>query len=151
MSRDHRLMLLAAAAAVALTSCGPAAQPVQTGPAAAPPPVAGEIAEPSGPSKDAPLDRSIGALTAGEERQVRIKGRLSAIIGMRLVPPKLIFKVTDASGTVLAVINEKAQLKEGTKLELVGTYHEIPSPMYSGPGEAPKETVFEVERYLDLP
>ena len=70
---------------------------------------------------------------------------------MRLVPPKLIFKVTDASGTVLAVINEKAQLKEGTRLELVGTYHEIPSPMYSGPGEAPKETVFEVERYIDLP
>ena len=74
MSRDHRLMLLAAATAAALASCGPAAQPVQTGPAPAPPPVAREIAKPSGPSKDAPLDRSIGELTTGEERQVRIKG-----------------------------------------------------------------------------
>jgi hypothetical protein len=149
MSRDHRWMVLAAAAA--MLSCGPAAPPARTGPASPPPPLAREMAKPTGPSKDAPLERSIGELTSGEVRQVRIKGVLSAIVGMRLVPPKLIFKVTDRTGTVLAVINEKAKLKEGTKLELVGSYHEIPSPMYSGPGEAPKETVFEVDRYIDLP
>ena len=150
MSRDHRWMVLAAAAA--MVSCGPAAPPVRTVSASPPPPpLAREMAQPTGPSKDAPLDRSIGELSGGEVRQVRIKGVLSAIVGMRLVPPKLIFKVTDRTGTVLAVIKEKAQLKEGTKLELVGRYHEIPSPMYSGPGEAPKETVFEVDRYIDLP
>jgi hypothetical protein len=82
---------------------------------------------------------------------VRVTGVITRILGMRLVPPKIIFNVTDNSGTVKVVINEKAQLTEGTKMELVGRYKTIPSPNHSGPGDAPTEEVFVVERFLDLP
>jgi len=104
-----------------------------------------------GSAETGPADVAIADLTPDPDRDVRIKGVISSIVGMRLVPPKLILKLTDNTGTVIAVINEKVQLSEGTKMELVGRYRTAPSPMHNGPGDAPTEQVFVVERYLDLP
>jgi hypothetical protein len=128
---------------------GPSAAPVSQ-PPAAPPPVAGAPA-PQPAAANAPVDVAIADLTPDPDRVIRIKGVISSVVGMRLVPPKVILKVTDNSGTATVLINEQVQLSEGTKMELVGSYKTIPSPMYSGPGEAPTEEVFVVERYLDLP
>lgn len=135
-------------AALILVSCGDKRQQVKTGPQG---PAHSEPAKPQPVEPTKPDDVAIGDLTPDPARTVRVKGVLSSIVGMRLVPPKLIFKITDNSGTVLAVINERLQLSEGTNLELVGQYRSIPSPMHTGPGEAPEEAVFVVERYLDLP
>ncbi len=98
-----------------------------------------------------PPDLRISDLTLDPDKEVRIKGQVIEIVGMRMVPPKVIFKVYDGSETVMAVINEQLQLNGGEKMELVGKYMEIPSPMHTGPDEAPKESVFVVERYLILP
>ena len=113
----------------------------------------GEEATPSAPERaaDAPDDVAISDLVPDPGRVVRIKGVLSAVVGMRLVPPQRIFQVTDRTGAVKVVIYEEVQLKEGTRLELVGRYKAIPSPMHTGPDEAPPENIFVVERYLDLP
>jgi hypothetical protein len=135
---------------VLMLACGkPNPPPATAGASTARPPA--ETAPPTGPAPDAPQDLEIASLSPDPDRIVRIKGVLAASIGMRLVPEMLVFTLTDSTGTVLAVIKENVQLKEGIRLELVGRYHAVPSPMYRGPGEAPKETVFEVERYLDLP
>lgn len=120
-------------------------------PQAAPAPAEPEIARPApeaGPT--GPVTVAIGALQPNPDREVRVKGVVSRVLGMRLVPPKVIFQLTDDSGSVTAVINEKAQLSEGTTLELVGRYHSVPSPMHSGPGTPPQEPTFVVDRYLDL-
>lgn len=135
------------------TGCGAPQKPATAGPPTGAPP---EVAPPAQASPDpsaetGPADVAIADLAPDPEREVRIKGVISSVVGMRLVPPKVILKLTDDSGTVTAVINEKAQLAEGTKMELVGKYMSVPSPMHNGPGEAPPEDVFVVERYLDLP
>jgi len=141
---------------VALAGCSSGAQ--QAGPASPPatpsPPASPTAVTPTpapSPATDAPADVAVGSLAPNPDRVVRIKGVVSSVVGMRMVPPKVILKVSDNSGTVTVVINEQAQISEGTKMELVGTYKAIPSPMYNGPGEAPTEDVFVVERYLDLP
>lgn len=147
--------LLGVLSLLALVGCSSGAQ--QAAPAsppaappsspASPPPAAVD----PGPAADAPVDVPIGNLSPDPDRVVRIKGVVSSVVGMRMVPPKVILKVSDNSGTVTVVINEQTQISEGTKMELVGAYKAVPSPMYNGPGEAPTEDVFVVERYLDLP
>lgn len=122
----------------------PARTPSSASPVAAPAP--GPEPKPAGPA-----DVAIGELVLDAERTVRIKGVVSEVLGMRLVPPKVVFKVADQTGAVTVVINEQVQITEGTKMELVGKYGSFPSPMHSAPGEAPKESVFVVERFLDLP
>lgn len=83
-------------------------------------------------------------------KTVRIRGVISSIVGIRMVPAKVIFKISDSSETLTVVLNERVTLKEGTRVELVGRYKKMPSPTHTGPGEPPWEAVFEVERYLDL-
>jgi hypothetical protein len=138
-----------------LAACSSGApKPATTGPGQPEPGSTGTAGAPAAAPAAAmggPAELAIGDLVVDKERTVRIKGMISAIVGMRLVPPKVIFKVTDNTGTVTAVINEQAQLSEGTKVELVGTYDSVPSPTYDGPGEAPREDIFVVERHLDLP
>jgi len=133
-----------------LGSCSTQQTPAPAGPGPAPAANTAPAPEPAA-SPDAPADVSIGDLVVDKQRVIRIKGVISAIVGMRLVPPKVIFKVTDDTGTVLVLINEKAQLSEGTRMELVGHYKSIPSPTYGGPDEAPPQNIFVVDRYLDLP
>ncbi len=107
-----------------------------------PPPVA---------SPDRPVDLRIRELVVDPGKTVRIRGIVSSIVGIRLVPPKVIFKITDSVETITVLINEQITLKEGMRIELIGKYKEIPSPAHSGAGEPPREAVFVVERYLDLP
>ena len=97
------------------------------------------------------MELRVSDLTIDPDRTVRITARVESILGMRLVPPKVIFKITDSQETVTVLINDKVTLKEGMMIELVGQYKTIPSPMYTGPGEAPREAVFVVERFLDIP
>ena len=135
--------------ALASVSCGsPASTPAAT---PAPPPSAAEPAAHPSERPTAPAEQAIGDLSPDPKRTVRIRGMVTQIVGLRLVPPQVIFKIQDRSGAVTAVIYEQVQLDEGKKLELVGKYHNIPAPTYTGPGEAPREDVFVVERYLDLP
>jgi hypothetical protein len=113
--------------------------------AAAGTPTASEV------SPDKPVELRISALTVDPGKTVRIRGTIASVLGIRLVPPKVIFKVSDSTEMVTVVINEQVTLKEGARIELVGKYRNVASPMYTGPGEAPKEAVFVVERFLDLP
>lgn len=138
---------------VVLAACSSgASKPATTGPGQPEPGAPGSAAAPApAAAMGGPADVAIGDLVVDKERTVRIKGTVTAVVGMRLVPPKVIFKVSDGSGTVTAVINEQVQLTEGNKFELVGTYDSVPSPTYDGPGEAPRENIFVVERHLDLP
>jgi len=102
---------------------------------------------PSGP----PL-LQISRLSPSATKEVRIRGTISKVIGVRMVPPRTIFELRDASGTATLVIKERKQsLTEGTKMEAVGNYMEAPDPMYTGPGEAPKKVIFVVDRYIDMP
>ncbi len=142
------------ALSVLLISCGSAAQapPVRSGGSAA-----GSGAESGLAAGDvnaqhqSPVELRVSDLTIDPDRTVRITARVDSILGMRLVPPKVIFKISDSQETITVLINEKVTLKEGMKIELVGHYKTIPSPMYTGPGEAPKEAVFVVDRFLDIP
>ncbi|MCC6749634.1 MAG: hypothetical protein IT371_18355 [Deltaproteobacteria bacterium] len=130
--------------ACARTGEGPAptpSPPRAATPVAAPPPER---------APDAPEELKIAALRPGATGLARVRGSVATVVGMRLVPPKVVFRLADGSGSVLVVINEQLQLSEGTKLELVGKYREMDSPMHSDPTPAPKEMVFEVERYLQL-
>lgn len=85
------------------------------------------------------------------DRLLRLAGVVNRVLGMRMVPQSVIFEFRDNTGTVRVVINEKADLNVGDRIELVGSYRHIPSPMYTGPGEAPKDNVFVVERFLVFP
>jgi hypothetical protein len=125
----------------------PAAGPTAGG-GPAPEPAAQPAAD--APAADAPTDVEIANLVSDPEKVVRIKGVISKVVGMRLVPPQRILELTDNSGTVKVVIYDEAQFTEGTKMELVGQYKPIPSPTHDGPGEAPKEPIFVVERFLDM-
>lgn len=125
-----------------------ASAPVKSSPPSEP--EGAEIAQPEQPTTAGPTDVPIGEISLDPEQTIRIKGMISAVLGMRMVPPKVIFKLTDNTGTVTAIIMEQTTLSEGARMELVGVYKQIPSPMYAGPGEAPLEDVFVVERYLDL-
>ena len=102
------------------------------------------------PAAAGPAVLRISELTVDEDRTVRITGTIVTIEGLRMVPPKVIFKVSDSQETVTVLIKKQVSLREGARIELVGRYQEIPSPMYQGPGEPPKQAVFVVERYLDL-
>lgn len=98
-----------------------------------------------------PLELRISELEVNPDRTVRIVGIITAIDGIRLVPPKVIFRVSDSDETITVLIKEQTTLQEGTRIELVGTYQEIPSPVHDGAGEPPRQAVFVVERYLTLP
>jgi hypothetical protein len=98
-----------------------------------------------------PVELRISDLTVDPEKTVRISGTIASIEAMRLVPPKVIFKITDSTETITVLINEQVTLKEGMRIELVGRYKNIPSPSHSGPGEPPREAIFVVERFIDLP
>jgi hypothetical protein len=128
----------------------PPATPEKAGTAPAQPAAPAGDDAPAGPAADAPADVEIGSLMSDPEKVVRIKGVISKVVGMRLVPPQRILEVTDNTGTVKVVIYDEAQFTEGTKMELVGKYKPIPSPTHDGPDEAPKEPIFVVERFLDL-
>jgi hypothetical protein len=88
--------------------------------------------------------------TVDPARTVRIRGVITSIVGIRMVPATIVFKISDSTETVTVVINERVNLREGTKIELVGRYKEVPSPTHAGPGEPPRVAVFVVDRYLDL-
>jgi hypothetical protein len=145
---------------VAGIGCG-ARQPAEPAPAQRYPAGPAQGAPPATPpspesgtgtaSTSGPAEVPIGELSPNPDRTVRVKGVVSNVMGLRLVPPKVVFKIRDVSGTVTAVINERIQLEEGTRLEVVGTYSRVPSPMYTGPGDAPLDAVLVAERYLELP
>jgi len=149
MNRWLVLILLA----LALPGCASPTQQGNTAPAGPAPTATPTPAPAPTPSVEstAPPDIPVGQLVPDADRVICVKGTISSIVGIRLVPPKVILKVTDDTGTVLVLINEKAQLSEGMRVELVGNYKPIPSPTYDGPGEAPLQNVFVVDRYLDLP
>ena len=139
----------------AAAGCGSAKPPPRTVAEATPVKTA-EMAEPAEADElpaasDAPRDVQISALAPDAAAIVRIRGVVAQVVGMRLVPPRLIFAVRDNSGTVTALISEKTELSEGARIELVGTYKPIPSPMHTGPGDAPEEPIFVVERYFRMP
>ncbi|MCA9671747.1 MAG: hypothetical protein KC503_39380 [Myxococcales bacterium] len=148
------LSLLALVAGCA-SSTPPPAQPTnkkQPAKRADPPP---KPAAPTKPDRasDAATGVKIGSLTVDENKVVRVRGRVSSFKGIRLVPPSMIFTVTDGSGTLTAVIYEKQkpELREGVEVELIGTYKNTKSPMHQGPGTPPKEDVLVVDRYLISP
>ncbi len=142
---SHPLALLTAAllTAACATPKPPPQAPTQQ-PAADPAEAAAGDTTAGGPAPNVP----IGELAVNAENEVRVAGVVSRVLGMRLVPPKMIFQVSDSSGTVLVVVNEKASFTEGQKIELVGHYKSIPAPMYNGPGDAPEEPVLVVDRYI---
>ncbi len=135
--------------ALILAGCGPPAKPPQSNPSASG--SAGNV-NPAAAPRDGtvPVTLKIKELHVDPAKSVRIRGVITSILGIRMVPAKVIFKISDSSETITVVINEQVQLKEGTQVELVGRYKELPSPMHTGPGEPPREAVFEVERFLDL-
>jgi hypothetical protein len=100
---------------------------------------------------DAPQDLTIDRLTPDEEKVVRLRVVVTALKGMRLVPPMMIFTAEDDTGSVTVVIKDKVEFSEGARLELVGRYKPIPSPTHDGPPPAPEEPIFVVERFIDLP
>jgi hypothetical protein len=135
--------------AMLVASCGPVSATSSNRPAVASAPRnATPVQE---PAELRPIDLRVKDFAVGAKRNIRANGLITTILGIRLVPAKIIFKFADGSGEVTAVINEQVTLKEGSKIELVGKYVMAPSPMYSGPGEPPMEEVFVVERYLALP
>jgi hypothetical protein len=101
-------------------------------------------------SPDQPIELRISQLKIDPAKTVRIQGYITAIKAIRLVPPNVVFAISDSKETITALIKEQIILKEGTKVELIGKYKEIPSPV-EGNAEAPREAVFVVERYTDLP
>jgi len=134
-------------AAQAETKPAAAAEPAGAAePATESPPVEATVAG------SAVQDTTIVDLVPDAEQVVRIGAVVVQTLQMRLVPPMIVFRVRDKSGgEVNVLLKEQKVLQEGTRLELVGKYHEVPSPSYSGPGEAPPELLFVVERYLVLP
>ncbi|MFH1130998.1 MAG: hypothetical protein V1754_06660 [Pseudomonadota bacterium] len=103
------------------------------------------------PMVKAPENITIDKLQQDPNKVVRIRGYVSAVLGMRMVPRQTIITMRDDTGAVTAVIEDEDSLKEGTEVELTGRYQEIPSPMYNGPDEAPKEPVFVVESVFRVP
>ena len=143
--------LVVGIAIATLSACGGSAKPAarRTTPSK-PPPAEEKTAGPKVPPPASTVT-PISSLTVDASRQVTIKGYVSALVGLRMVPERTIFKVRDKTGEVLAVIEKRdSALQEGLKLEIVGTYKMIPSPMYTGPGKAPQEAVLVVDRYLTL-
>lgn len=135
----------------AMASCGTPPPPPQTGPKAAQPAASsGEQTEGTvvPPTDGAPATVTVGELAPDADREVRVTGVVEQILGMRLVPAKVIFKIRDNTGSVTVVINEKAEITEGQRVEIVGYYKAIPSPMHDGPGEGPEEPVFVVDRFI---
>jgi hypothetical protein len=113
-------------------------------------------AEPSpGQHKNAPapadaVTLKISDLQVDPGKRVHLRGIVSSIVHVHKVPARVVFKISDsATETITVVINELRDLKEGTQVELVGRYKELPSPTHKGPGEPPREAVFEVERILE--
>jgi len=96
-------------------------------------------------------DLPIGRLQVDPETTVRIVGFVSELGQIRMVPPRTVFRLRDDSGAVTVVLEERQVLTEGTRLELVGKYKEIPSPAHVDVEDAPPEACFVVERYLVLP
>ncbi len=121
---------------------------------AGPPPAPPPATQPAAKDGTRPLELKISDLVKDVDivpaKTVRIRGTVSSIVGIRMVPAKVVFKISDSRETLTVVINERVTLKEGTRVELVGRYKKMPSPTHTGPGEPPWEAVFEVERYLDL-
>ena len=91
----------------------------------------------------------ISDLQVDPAKTVHIRGVISSILGIHKVPAKVVFRISDSTETITVVINEQRELKEGTRVELVGRYKQLPSPTHRGPGEPPREAVFEVERFLE--
>ncbi len=129
-----------------LAACHPTSAPPPANPQTPPP--ASRVAP---PEPTAPVTLKISELSVAPDKPVRIRGTITSIVGMRMVPAKVIFKISDSTETITVVINEQVQLKEGARIELVGRYKQMPAPMHTGPGEPPRQAVFEVERYVDLP
>ena len=157
--RHRTVSFLAATLALVFGACAssttgsPAGTPENPPPSApsspsAPPP---EAPPSDAPAKDAPRDMRISALLPDAQKVVRVRGVVTEVLGLQLVPPKFIFNVRDESGTVMALINDKSDLSEGSKVEIIGIYKVIPAPRHGGPGPAPEESVLVVDRYLTLP
>jgi hypothetical protein len=147
MERAGHSTLRAALVGLLVAGGGPAARPPQV----TPPPAAEQKAPPVlDDGSTVPVTLRIKQLQVDPAKSVRIRGVISSILGVRMVPAMVIFKISDSSETITVVLNEQVQLKEGTEVELVGRYKELPSPLHNGPGEPPREAVFEVERFLDL-
>jgi len=50
----------------------------------------------------------------------------------------------------MALIKGKVQIELGLRLDAVGHYREIPSPVYTGPSTPPPKKVLIIERFLKL-
>lgn len=96
-------------------------------------------------------DMPIGRLSLDPSRSVRVVGMVSRLGQIRMVPPRTVFRLRDQSGAVTVVLDERKVLAEGTRLEIVGRYKEIPSPAHVDVDDAPSEACFVAERYLILP
>lgn len=147
MSSGGPSSLRAVLVAVLVAGCGPSARPLQP----IPPRPAPHKAPPSlDGGNTVPVTLKIKQLQVDPAKSVRIRGVISSILGIRVVPARVVFKISDSSETITVVINEQVRLREGTEVELVGRYKELPSPIHDGPGEPPRQAVFEVERFLNL-
>lgn len=107
--------------------------------------------QPYGAGRDALVDVPIGRLSLDPSRSVRVVGMVSQLGQLRMVPPLTVFRLRDDSGAVTVVLDERKVLDEGTRLEIVGRYKEIPSPAHVDVDDAPHEACFVAERYLILP
>ena len=98
-----------------------------------------------------PLSVAISDLKVNRNATIRISGVVSETLGVQLVPARIIFVVSDGSGSVSALLNENKQFASGTRIELVGRYHEVRDPLHRGGEPVPITPMFVVERFLDLP
>lgn len=97
------------------------------------------------------VDTPIGGLSLDPSRSVRVVGMVSQLGQIRMIPPRTVFRLRDDSGAVTVVLDERKVLAEGTRIEIVGRYKEIPSPAHVDVDDAPAEACFVAERYLILP
>lgn len=98
----------------------------------------------------APESVAIGALQVSETTPVRVRGYVKEGIWLRLVPRRTVFMVGDRSGSAMALIKGKVDIALGMRIEAVGYYREIPSPVYAGPATPPAKKVLVIERFLKL-